>query len=150
MFYDTELSFLTSILKNYHIQTHLLTEDTAQKCNLDLGLRKLLGQDIRLPLQHFIKEHIRPKTFYRITDSFHCKYVMFLLPQTEPATTMVIGPYACMEITKEIIYQIIDEVLQQPSRFYRRQPAQFSAQHLWRENMGRSGSLYDSFRQPYF
>lgn len=109
MFYDAELSFLTSILKNYHIQTHLLTEDTAQKCNLDMGLRKLLGQDIRLPLQHFIKEHIRPKTFYRITDSFHCKYVMFLLPQTEPATTMVIGPYACMEITKELIYQIIDE-----------------------------------------
>ena len=117
MFYDAELSFLTSILKNYHIQAHLLTEDTAQKCNLDLGLRKLLGQDIRLPLQRFIKEHMHPKTFYRITDSFHCKYVMFLLPQTEPAITMVIGPYTCMEITKEIIYQIIDEYHIPPDLF---------------------------------
>ncbi|MBR5248527.1 MAG: helix-turn-helix domain-containing protein [Lachnospiraceae bacterium] len=117
MFYDAELSFLTSILKNYHIQTHLLTEDTAQKCNLDLGLRELLGKDIRLPLQQFIKEHIHPKTFYRISDSFHCKYVMFLLPQTEPPTTMVIGPYACMEITKEIIYQIIDEYHIPPDLF---------------------------------
>ncbi len=117
MFYDAELSFLTSILKNYHIQAHLLTEDTAQKCNLDLGLRKLLGQDIRLPLQRFIKEHVHPKTFYRITDSFHCKYVMFLLPQTEPATTMVIGPYTCMEITKEIIYQIIDKYHIPPDLF---------------------------------
>ena len=109
MFYDAELSFLTSILKNYHIQTHLLTMETAEDFNLDLGLRRLLGQDVRLPLQRFLKEHIRPKTFYRITDSFYCKYVIFLLPHMEPTTTMVIGPYVCCEITKPLIYQIIDK-----------------------------------------
>ncbi len=109
MFYDAELSFLTSIMKNYHIQTHLLTKETASKCNLDLGLRKLLGQDVGLPLQQFIKEHIQPKTFYRLTDSFYCKYIMFLLPHTEPATTMVIGPYISLEITRQMIYQFIDK-----------------------------------------
>lgn len=109
MFYDAELSFFQSILKNYHIQARFVTEETAVGYNLDLGLRRLLGQEVSLPLQRFLREHIRPKTFYRISDSFYCKYMMFILPDTEPASTMVIGPYICGEVTKQIVYQVIDK-----------------------------------------
>ncbi len=117
MFYDAELTFFQSILKNYHIQSHFVTEETSEAFNPDLGLRRLLGQNAGAPLHHFLKESIRPNTFYRITDPFHCRYVVFLLPGMEPATSMVIGPYVCCEITKEIIYQIIDNYHIPPGLF---------------------------------
>ncbi len=109
MFYDAELAFFQSLLTNYHIDSHFVTEETAASFNLDLGLRRLLGQDITKPLRQFLKEHIRSHTIYHVTDPFHCRYAMFVLPDMEPTTVMVIGPYLCGEITKQSIYQIIDK-----------------------------------------
>ncbi len=109
MFYDAELSFLRSILQKYHIQAHLITNEEYESFQPDLGIRKLLGQNNDQSLQNFLQKHIQPETIYLITDSFHCRYIIFLLPDSEPLTAMIIGPYACCEITKQVLYQLVDK-----------------------------------------
>ncbi len=109
MFYNAELSFFRSILKNYHIPTHLITEEDAASFNPDLGIRNLLGQSIGTSLQHFLQTQISPATVYLITDSFYCRYIMFALPESESLAVMILGPYACCEINKQALYRLIEK-----------------------------------------
>ena len=115
--YQTELSFLRSILHNYHIQAKLFPITETSFDNLDFGLRKLLGMDVQMPLCRFMQEQMKHNTVYHITDSFHCKYIIFLLPDSQPATAMFIGPYACHEITRQVLYRLVEKYNIPPGLF---------------------------------
>lgn len=108
MLYQTELSFLQSILHNYHIHTNQFSLTESSFEDMDFGLRRLLGIDAVNPLRKFLQNQIAPNIFYQITDSFYCRYILFLLPGTEPAKAMLIGPYVCQEINGQILYQLVE------------------------------------------
>lgn len=107
MFYDAELTFLQSVLKNYRLSNMIVTPETVQPATIDLGLRELLGLDSEYrKLTDFLTKQIVPKQIYRITDSFLCTYLFLLLPEKKPSCIMVIGPFLTHDITRQTLLQL--------------------------------------------
>ncbi len=110
MFYDSELSFFMTLLKNYHLRPVLISPDIPDYTHIDHGLRQLLGMSTFYEeIHHFLSEKIAPNTIYRIRDSFFCSYIFLLLPETETPTVMMIGPYTNAEITKHSLMQLTEK-----------------------------------------
>ncbi len=110
MFYDSELKFFQSLLKNFYLYPILISPESADFSQNDHGLRKLLGLGADYDrVRKFLTKEIKPNTIYRIRDTFHCNYIFLLLPDTEALTVLMIGPYTTVEITKQSLMQITEK-----------------------------------------
>lgn len=118
MFYDSELFFFQTILKNYRLTYYLLPVQSDSLPKLDLGLRELLGmqQDYQ-KLLDFFKFKIASNRIYKFTDSFFCNYIFLLLPDSQPATVMLIGPFLTQMPTKQMLLQIFERTSISPQLF---------------------------------
>lgn len=136
MFYNAELSFFQSLLKNFHLTPVLLSQESIDFSLIDQGLRKLLGlEQIYEKLQHFLTNDIKPNTIYRIRDSFYCNYVFLLLPHTDSPTILMVGPYTCTEITKHSLMQLTEKYTLPPQLFSTIERYFGSIPYLSSENM---------------
>ena len=121
--FQAELDLLTSILKNFHINTNLITADMETKSKADLGLRDFLGMKSDYESLFSIK-NTESNTVYKITDTFYCCYIFIVLPECSQKTTLVIGPYTNIEITKQMLlqaaeeYDITPELLSQIEKYF--------------------------------
>ena len=104
MFYYAELEFLKKLLKNLNIEFNETVEGEPLPEKLDKGIREYLKLDENYG-RLFADLHMKlaPNTIYKITDGFYCRYIMFILPDTEKKTAFIVGPYLNSEITRQMM-----------------------------------------------
>ena len=106
--FQAELNLLMNILKNFHINTNVITQDIQTNIKADLGLRDFLGMKSDYENLFSIK-NIESNTVYKITDTFYCCYIFIVLPDCSPKTALVTGPYTNLEITKQMLLQAAED-----------------------------------------
>lgn len=101
MFYSAELEFLRHILRNYHVDTCIITEGEPVPSSIDKGLRDFLELHDNYVKLFDLCGILKPNILYTLTDIFSCRYVFLLLPETEKKQVLVAGPYMSSEVTDE-------------------------------------------------
>ncbi len=109
MFYDRELAFLQKTFANLRLQNLIFHPDEDIGGLIDRKLSRLiLNYRSQYIFYDFFPE-IAPRTIYRVTDMFSCRYLFFLLPYCEKATVFLIGPYLCEDISLQQLMEICEE-----------------------------------------
>lgn len=94
----TELNFFRKVLDKMRIQTTLIYSAELPNDPLDFGLRKFLGreEEYHNALHNTLHDpllKIEGNTVYKITDSYFCNYIFFLLADHMSPDAVLIGPY---------------------------------------------------------
>ena len=99
MKYESELRFLQAAFGKCHVQTLLLNPLEPLNPRMDMGLYALAaGMEIQGCTFYDFVSPVQKNTIYRVTDSFFCCYIFFLLPGREE-TILFIGPYLEAKMT---------------------------------------------------
>ncbi len=118
MSYHIELDFARKILSHFRIKSYIVTKDTLNVSDIDMGLRKLIGIDDEYELsQLFLKENVKPNTIYKLTDAFYCNYFLLLLPDKEVETLLIVGPYTTREFNRNEIMEFTEQYSLPPQIF---------------------------------
>ncbi len=118
MIFEAELTFTRRLLENFHIKSVLVTDDISDASIIDYGLRKLFGMDREyMNLGAFLGFNVAPNTIYKMQDLFHCTYLILRLPDIIPATTLIIGPYTTISLTKNLLMQLTEKYEIPPNIF---------------------------------
>lgn len=105
--FTAELSFFCRLMKNRHIDTHIIAADNPVPQGLDRNLRSFLKkEDDYYEFFSARREKLKPQTLYRIRDGFKCAYYMMLLPD---GSFLSAGPYLCEDVTHAMIAQAAAE-----------------------------------------
>lgn len=137
MNYEKELIFFRNYLKNLNLNSYIVPSDDNYE-NIDLQLRKILGieSDYR-KLFNKLFHAIKGNTVYKVCDSFLCNYILMILPDIEPVSCLVIGPYADFEIEKETKldlaqkYNIGPQLFSQFEKYYSQVPVFLNESNLF-------------------
>lgn len=118
MYYDTELNFLCSLMKNLHLPVNIIEYPTSEPPELDFGLRRMLYKepDYQKTLALF-EEPLKENTVFRIKDEYLCNYLLFALPETTPSKYLVIGPFTYTEITEQMVLKLAEKLSLSPRQF---------------------------------
>lgn len=119
MTYQAELNFLRNILTKCRLQFLLLDPSSPSDQRLDFGLRSMLGKDELYDKAFYDGFRCAEEnTIYRLMDPFQCKYIYFLLPDTDKPMLAVLGPYLSEELTYEQILEYSESRGVQPRSFH--------------------------------
>lgn len=110
MFYQAEFEFMQNMLTNMNLHFSVISSGQDDLHTFDLHLRKILGieQDY-LTLLSFAQEKVKPNTIYHLADSFGCHYDALLLPETDPASLFVVGPYSTEKFSQPMLTQLMEQ-----------------------------------------
>ena len=110
MTYEKELRFFRSILHNYRIHSCIITANDKSYRKADRGLRDFLGMEEEYD-QLFCTPHgsITENMICKITDVFFCNYIFILLPDTEPVSTFIAGPFIDVDINQQTLMEIAEK-----------------------------------------
>lgn len=118
MYYDTELTFLFSILKNLHLPANIIEYPTSEPPELDFGLRRMLYRERDyLKTLSLFEEPLKENTVFRIKDEYMCNYLLITLPETTPSKYLVIGPFTYSEITEQMVLKLAEKLSLSPRQF---------------------------------
>ena len=106
--YQRELDFTISLFRRLRIPVRLVHTDEPIR-NLDLELRQALGAEAA-PLPA-VSRRAAQKTVYKVADSFLCRYIYFLLPDTQRPTSVVIGPYLTEDPNRQTVLKIAEAMV---------------------------------------
>ena len=108
MIYEKELEFFRKILNNYRIHSCIISTDDKSYREADRGLRDFLGMEEEYN-QLFCTSHgsITENMICKITDIFFCNYIFILLPDTEPVSTFIAGPFIDVNLNQNSLMEII-------------------------------------------
>lgn len=130
MRYDRELRFAEELLKNHNVRIRYI-DDSGEELTPGppIGLRSILNysEDL-LELYEILNEHCRPNTFYQVTNSLLCEYIIFRLPDLEKTLFACIGPFTTRPIPRQDILKLADHFqvapgnLNQLEQFYQNLP----------------------------
>lgn len=112
MQYDRELKFVENLLQNYRLGFHYIDSSNTTKAlsTADVGLQDILNFPMDTPvIIDTLLKYTEDNTIYQLKNSFMCNYLLFRLPETDPAIFVYIGPYTTEEITKHDVYQLADQ-----------------------------------------
>lgn len=111
MFYDVELRFLQSVFKRCRIRTFFIRpgEQLEEQVSLD-SYRRLGVENVYKQIVLQIAQIMEPNTIYRLVDRFGCRYVFFELPDEEPRSVFVIGPYLQESLTSHQMLERMEEI----------------------------------------
>lgn len=110
MFYRAELEFFRKVLFNLHIDTCIVSEGSPLPENIDRGLRKFFElNDNYTKLFSEPWKRTKPNTIYKAVDSFYCRYISFLLPDTDEKSVLIAGPYTAFDITRTMILEAAEK-----------------------------------------
>lgn len=114
--YHLELELTRRILRNFHIQSHIMEWGQPVE-NIDFGLRSYLGMEHDYKTLFltpcFATEH---NTIYNVADLFLCNYVFLRLPDTGNSF-LIIGPYTHFAISKEMLLETAEAHNLNPMHF---------------------------------
>lgn len=101
MSFTAEVSFFRRLMKNFHIDTHIIPCGEPVPAGLDRGLRDFLKMqdDYRRTFDE-TRASLEERTIYRVKDGFYCCYIFMLLPDE---SLLVAGPYLNGELTHQMI-----------------------------------------------
>ncbi len=103
--YNTALDLTRTILRNFHISSHIMPQDKDGR-HIDGGLRAYFNMqndynnlfvDYNFDVEH--------NTIYHITDIFMCNYVFVRLPDNNEKKVLIVGPYTNFQISKELLLE---------------------------------------------
>ena len=109
MKYDRELKFVENLLSSFRLSVHYIdsSKDNDTLSTADAGLQDILNFPMDAPvIIETLLNHTEDNTIYQLKNSFMCNYLLFRLPDTNPAIFIYIGPYTTREITKQEIYNL--------------------------------------------
>ncbi len=108
MFYKKELEFFKNAMENLKIKSYVITKKEIPE-DIDMGIRRLLN--LQDDYNNFLHENLAfdKNEISVISDMFMCNYVFIPLPESKPASTLVLGPYTKELITKNSINKKIVE-----------------------------------------
>lgn len=105
MYYESHLHFLRKILDNCHLQNLIINPEDVLDERIDRDLRKLYTNGKSKETFFDFFSDIIPKTIYRVTDVFLCRYIFFELPLCEEKKVFIIGPYINFDISQQQILE---------------------------------------------
>lgn len=110
MTYEKELLFFRSILKNYKIHSCIIKSDDTTYRKADRGLRDFLGMEEEYD-QLFCTPHgsITKNMICKITDMFFCNYIFIILPDTEPVSTFIAGPFIDIDLNQNTLMEVAEK-----------------------------------------
>ncbi len=110
MFYDNELNFLQKALLKCRIDSNIIDPNENIEHQLDKGLRRIFQADGVNKAFEALFSEIIPRTLYRLTDIFSCKYIFLELPFCEKETLLLIGPYMIVDVSAEQILESCEKL----------------------------------------
>ncbi len=116
MFYGAELNFLRDILSKYHLQTQILKTADDISLTTNAILSGFLRDNRKTIIFDELFPDIKENTIYKFSDALSCHYYLFLLPDTEEKTVMVIGPYMKTEISHRQMMERAESVKLDPRK----------------------------------
>ncbi len=108
--YEAELNIFRSILSQFNLKITILPtrEDVIMKT--DLGLRsKIFGSKLPKTIEERMRDNMKERVIYRVTDEFSCSFALMLLPEFDETTVLVVGPYLREEKDQIWIDRFIEE-----------------------------------------
>lgn len=117
MFYENELHFLQKMLTKSHLQNMVFSPNAIISESIGESLRSILDKENLNKTFYEIFPETMPRTVYRITDMFLCRYIFFELPFTEREQLLLVGPYFNTEITREAILEQGEKLGISPKHF---------------------------------
>ena len=102
MFYKKELEFFIKAMGNLKINSNIIDECHLSE-DIDMGIRRLLN--LKDDYDKFFNENIAfgESRINIVSDMFMCNYIFIPLPESEPSSILVLGPYTKELITKNSI-----------------------------------------------
>lgn len=118
MNYQAELVFFQTLLKNFHLPYHIISEPYLFNGEPDFGLRHLFspGFDFSKQLQK-LSNQCESNKIYRIFDKLLCNYLFFKLPDTPKTTFFFIGPYLLKPVNASKLFEQINPMFPSPELF---------------------------------
>lgn len=108
--YEAELRLFESILSQFNLQIDVVTDFSQIFMNSEFGARsKLFGDGFAASIELRIKESVKEKVIYRVTDEFLCRYVLMQLPEFDELTLIIVGPYIKEERNGSWIDRFLEE-----------------------------------------
>lgn len=108
--HQRELDFALALFGRLRIPVHLM-QAGALLSVCDGGLRKLLGMEADYANAAQIASlWSKERTVYKLVDQFLCRYIYLNLPQREPSTVMVIGPYLANDLSAEELLELAEQL----------------------------------------
>lgn len=116
---EAELTFFRRIFKNYHINTSIIEPYADEFPAYDLGLRKMLYNEVDYKKLFFSTPNIcAPNTIFRIQDEYLCSYIVLQLPDDEEHVSyLLIGPYTNRDISKQVLLNLAERLDISPQQF---------------------------------
>lgn len=143
MFYASELEFFRRILGNLHIDTCIFPIDGKIPEKIDRGIRSFLG--LESEYERFFSEslkRVKPNKILNISDDFFSNYIFISLPESEPESVFIAGPYVYDDVTHEML-ETAAEKFHLPSAFFYQIEKYFSSLPTV-TNENTLNSLFDS------
>jgi len=108
--YEAELSIFKSILGQFNLPINIIPINSEALGSTDMGIiGQMTGSRIPKALEKRMKESMKDKTIYRVTDEFSCCYALMLLPEFDEPTVMVVGPYTKHDTDRAWLEGFIEE-----------------------------------------
>ncbi len=125
MNYEKELKFFQGILNNYRIHSCIIPVNDKSYRNADRGLRDFLSMEEEYD-QLFCTAHesVTENTICKITDDFFCNYIFIILPDSDPVSVFVAGPFIDMDLNQSSLMEIAEKnnipthILSQLQKYY--------------------------------
>ncbi len=108
--YESEFNLFKAILRQFNLKITVIPTSAHVIMNTDLGLRsKMMGHKIAESVEERMRENVKEKVIYRVTDEFSCSFALMLLPEFDEPTLLVVGPYLREERDQAWIDRFIAE-----------------------------------------
>ena len=66
-------------------------------------------EDLSVPLREYLPQ-LQPETVYSITDRLFLKYTYLLLPNSDPESLLVFGPYLEKELSEQAVLELTESM----------------------------------------
>ena len=102
MFYNKELEFFKKSFNSLKIRTAVIDKENIPD-DIDMGIRQLLN--IPEDYTDFFEKNLpfNKNEIYVVSDMFMCSYIFIPLPESNPPSILVLGPYTKELVTKNSI-----------------------------------------------
>ncbi|MBO7217690.1 MAG: AraC family transcriptional regulator [Clostridia bacterium] len=110
MFYDNELQFLQKTLYKCRLNSNLINPEDSIENQLSKSIRNLFDTDSINNAFKKIRSEIMPRTLYRLTDIFSCKYIFLELPFCDTNSLLLIGPYMSIDLLRKQILEVCERL----------------------------------------
>ncbi len=120
MFYEPELILLRSTFRKCRVQT-TIANISAPPDLRSSAFPVPYSEDTAVaatPLAELLPG-CAPETVYRLTDSFSCRYIYFLLPDLPQDAVLILGPYLSQAPTTSQIIELCERKNLPPSQLHR-------------------------------